>query len=251
MTDQGTGFGDYVRRVRELTHKYVKELLSENEDLLVLVQSLNAEKLRLEAEAATLRADLSRQLEAHSAVVSQLSTIEAANHEATALYADIEQMNANLANLYVASYRIHASLEREDVLATVQEIIINLVGSEEFAIFERADDGSSLRIAASFGIDAASAARLDTKCPMIESAVQSGVVQLGVGADAVHLGGPTACIPLVVGGEVSGVIAIYRLLSHKPELESLDHELFTLLSTHAGTALFASRLHASAVGATR
>jgi hypothetical protein len=54
-----------------------------------------------------------------------------------------------------------------------------------------------------------------------------------------------------VGDRVTGVIAIYRLLSHKPELESLDHELFTLLSTHAGTALFASRLHESGREASR
>ena len=40
-----------------------------------------------------------------------------------------------------------------------------------------------------------------------------------------------------------GAIVIFRLLSHKPRFEALDHELFGLLATHAATALYSSDLH--------
>jgi hypothetical protein len=37
---------------------------------------------------------------------------------------------------------------------------------------------------------------------------------------------------------------VFRLLGHKPQLESVDLELFDLLATHAATALYCSDLHA-------
>ena len=49
---------------------------------------------------------------------------------------EIEQQSSNLANLYVASYRLHGSVERSEVLQVIQEIIINLIGSEELGIYE-------------------------------------------------------------------------------------------------------------------
>ena len=58
-----------------------------------------------------------------------------------------------------------------------------------------------------------------------------------------HAGRPvTACVPLRVDGEITGVLTLYRLLDHKGRLESSDVELLEMLSTHAGTALFATRL---------
>ena len=45
-------------------------------------------------------------------------------------YAEVEQQNSNLANLYVASYRLHGTLDREEVIAAIQEIIANLGNSK-------------------------------------------------------------------------------------------------------------------------
>jgi hypothetical protein len=47
-----------------------------------------------------------------------------------------------------------------------------------------------------------------------------------------------------LGARAIGVIAIVKLLSHKPALEAIDHELFGLLATHAASALYCSDLHA-------
>jgi GAF domain-containing protein len=53
----------------------------------------------------------------------------------------------------------------------------------------------------------------------------------------------TACIPLSLDGQVTGVIAIFRLLSHKPALAAADKELFDLLASQAAVALYCARLH--------
>jgi hypothetical protein len=45
---------------------------------------------------------------------------------------------------------------------------------------------------------------------------------------------------------VTGAIAVYGLLPHKPELEEVDFELFDLLAMHAATALRFTALEAEA-----
>jgi hypothetical protein len=63
--------------------------------------------------------------------------------------------------------------------------------------------------------------------------------------DALDESNLVACIPLNLGGEVTGAIAVFSLLSHKAGFEDLDYELFDLLATHAGTALYCTELHAT------
>ena len=67
-------------------------------------------------------------------------------------YVDVEQQNTNLANLYVATYQLHGTLDRDRVLGAIKELIINLIGSEELGIWEI--NGDALTLLDSFGIDA-------------------------------------------------------------------------------------------------
>jgi GAF domain-containing protein len=48
----------------------------------------------------------------------------------------------------------------------------------------------------------------------------------------------------MLDGRVIGAIALFRLLSHKSELADIDREIFDLLATQAGSALYCSRLRA-------
>jgi hypothetical protein len=43
---------------------------------------------------------------------------------------------------------------------------------------------------------------------------------------------------------VTGLIALFRLLSHKPSFEAVDREIFDLLASQAAIALYCTRLHA-------
>ena len=166
--------------------------------------------------------------------------LRAENQRFADRYQHIEEQSSNLANLYVASYQLHTSVDRATVLNTIQEIVINLVGSEQLAIYERGSD-SVFRPAASFGLDEERLAAV-----FGEYAVE----KLGEGhvfldpADRQPL---TACVPLQIGDRVEGAILVFRLLEHKPELQPVDHELFELLAVHASTALHCASLHAEKV----
>jgi GAF domain-containing protein len=161
-------------------------------------------------------------------------------------YVEILQQNASLANLYVASHSLHASLERPEVLAAIEQIIVNLVGSEEMGIFEVAGDRRTLRLVASMGIDASAMAQLPLGTGVIGRSTAAGSLWLAVddpsAARAEHEGDLTACIPLAAGGSVVGAIAIFRLLPQKGGLGQTDRELFELLATHASSALLCSEL---------
>lgn len=130
--------------------------------------------------------------------------------------AELEQQHANLTCLYVACSRLHASPDREEVLAAIHEIVINLIGCEEFAVFEK--EGEKLSLLSSFGT---------VPAPYLES-----------GSNVSAFENVTAVVPLVLDGRETGAIVLFRLLDHKPGLEPVDHELFELLSTHAATALY-------------
>src|SRR2546430_882566 len=90
-----------------------------------------------------------------ASLLEQIALMEATNRDFVARYVQVEQQSANLANLYVASYRLHGSLDRDEVIEVLQEILINLVGSEEFAVYEREGESASMRVVSCFGVDTA------------------------------------------------------------------------------------------------
>jgi nitrate/nitrite-specific signal transduction histidine kinase len=153
-------------------------------------------------------------------------------------YQYIEEQSANLANLYVASYQLHTSVNRSTVLNTIQEIVINLIGSEQLAVYERFGE-DAFRLTASFGLDGTGLATIVTG--------EYAVEKLGEGhvfSDPADRQPLTACVPLQIGERAYGAILVFRLLDHKPSLQPVDHELFELLSVHASTALYCASLHA-------
>lgn len=227
MEPNDTPHSGYVDKVREETQRYVHKLLTENEALHVLVATQQTENERLRREL--------RQHETEEAQVRErLDEIRAESSRYAAQFVELETHNANLANLYVASYQLHGTLDRAAVLAVIQEIVVNLIGSEEFGIYEIAED-KLLRPLTTVGTitdHALAASRVMTRT------VETGELYLG----AAGAGPVTACIPMKLDSRVTGVITVFSLLPHKKALEPLDHELFDLLATHAATALHCTAL---------
>jgi hypothetical protein len=151
-------------------------------------------------------------------------------------YIESERHNAELTNLWVASNRLHESLDRKEVLAAIQEIVINLVGSEELAVFETSEDGTTLELVDSFGVDKEKLARVPVGAGTIGKVAEEG--QSVEGGD----GGLTACVPLMLGPNAVGVVAVFKLLPQKDGVKQIDRDLFELLRTQAGMALRCTRL---------
>jgi nitrate/nitrite-specific signal transduction histidine kinase len=205
--------GAYVEKVRQGTHRYAQELREENETLRRLIAELEEESRR--------RADQFR---------------------------EIEQQNSNLANLYVASYRLHGTLDRTELLAILQEIVANLIGCEEMGVFELDGEAEVLRLAAAHGIDPGRFAEIRVGAGIIGRCVRDGESFVNGSREGARLPEEahlTACVPLKLEGRAFGAIALFRLLPQKAAgYEPIDYELFDLLASHAATALYATRLHA-------
>jgi hypothetical protein len=276
--------GDYVRRVQGETQRYSQNVLGENERLRTRVavleseraslderarvadelaernEALSAERVSLLAElqrlrdhAASLAEALARHEESKLDLEARLRTAQDEGRRFSAEYLNVERQNSNLANLYVASYRLHGTLDRDEVLQAIQEILSNLVGSEEMALFELDPGEDTLRLAASFGIDAETVSAVALDQGLIGRVACSGQAY-SVGRDSAQGATPeeatlTACIPLKLDGKVTGVLAVFRLLPQKQRLEPLDDELFDLLSSQAAIALYCTGLHARFVAA--
>src|SRR4030081_3356899 len=65
----------------------------------------------------------------------------------------MNEQNNNLASLYVASYQLHSTLDFREVIQIVQEIVINLIGAEAFAILLLDEKTNELKTIASEGQD--------------------------------------------------------------------------------------------------
>lgn len=176
-----------------------------------------------------------------------LEEIQRLNHtlaDFSSRYIDVEQQNTNLANLYVATYQLHGTLDRDRVLAAIKEVIINLIGSEELAIWEMT--GDTLTLLDSFGIDQNEWEHvpLDREAGLVGLVAETGQRYVQGEAELVGTGREenlSACIPLKLDDTVIGAIAVFRLLPQKSGFEAIDMELFELLGSHAATALYCTR----------
>jgi len=218
------------------THRsYIEKVATDNREY---VQALLDENQRLHEQLADLQADRARTTQMLEQALEERRAF-------SARYVEVEQQNTNLANLYVASYQLHGTLDRERVLTAIKEIIINLIGSEELAIWEVDRDFGAMVLIDSFGIDKGRWAALPLDTPgVIGIVAKTGEAYTGHNTK-VHVAGReerlTACIPLKLDGEVIAVIALFSLLAQKERLESIDYELFDLLGSHGATALYCTR----------
>lgn len=241
----------YVRKIQEDTRRYVESLLKETERLRVLVRRMERDKEQLCREVDALRGRLHRQEESQSKLQRELEDIQKASERSAEDFATVEQQHNDLATLYIASYRLHGTLNRAEVLATIKEIITNLVGSEQVAVFECSEDRRSLELVASTGVDAELYGTVDLENHVIGRIAGQGQLYLEGSGHAYDEEGKSlglnACIPMKIDGRLVGAVAVFRLLQQKSGWAEVDHQLFELLGTQAAIALFCTRLVADRI----
>ena len=244
----GNPGGSYVQRVREDTSRILADLKSQNERLRSSIAALESDrsrlqldKVRLQEQLMNVREDLSQRIEEHNALLRRLSDVEEENEVVSCRFLEIETQNTNLANLYVAGYQLHGSLDREQVLGAIREIIINLIGSEDFAIFERV--GDVLHLIGWFEEPPPAWSEVRLGSGVIGQVASTGESYFPAENRPPNVG-IAACVPLKVDERVTGVIALFRLLPQKQNaLQPVDEELLNLLASQAGIALHCTRLH--------
>jgi hypothetical protein len=159
-------------------------------------------------------------------------------------YQEIEEEYNRLANLYIASYQIHSTMDVKEVVRISFEIIINLVGSMDFSLYI-VDGGSKLVPVCAEGHPLASLPLITLGRGTVGKAAEEKSLYVSAeqmtSASVEH---PKVCVPLMVGDKLLGMLVLYSFLTQKECITELDRELFKLLGAHAATALHSSCLNA-------
>jgi hypothetical protein len=234
---------DVLRRGRQFT----EELLGENERLRYQVVKGESENLQmrntLESEATRSGQENGQLRRRVEHLERRFEEVEAENRDFARRYSEITAENENLANLYVASYRLHSTLDPAEVMEIICEILVELVGAEDFGILlldERTNELTPVRVEGP----------LEAYGPHM--LVGQGVIGLSVrdGRPSYHEapgpGAPLAVVPLQIKGHSVGALVITRMLHARTRFDGIAQELLGLLAGHAATALMSSRLYAAA-----
>ena len=230
--------------------EFTKELLVENERLrasLAALEQKQTDASKTPEEWNKYRHELQARLqdleEECESVRMRLQQAEEENQQFAARYLEIEEENNNLANLYVASYQLHSTLDLDEVLNIIVEIVINLIGAEVFAVYLQDGDSGRLDVAVSEGAEPSEFPSCSEPGGIIAKSLETAEPLCGDPTQPPNLEQPIVCIPLIIQNRPVGLIGIFALLQQKDGFSALDHELFSVMGGHASTALFAARLY--------
>lgn len=171
-----------------------------------------------------------------------VAELEKENREFANRCVQLEEHSANLANLYAATYQLHATLDPAAVVNCIVEITVNLIGAAEFALYLVEETKGDFVLSVREGELAPEISHLpEPVYPLEQAAVTEKRTLFAVEKQE----GPMCCVPLLHEERLIGLLSIYALLSHKAAFTPLDRELLELLSGQAAVALVSSQSHAS------
>jgi len=248
------GFGQIKSKAEEFLQifrkgeEFTQEILKENEKLRFKLVQLEEENHALRSSEGGRIKSMQEKLdileEENRRLMEHYRAAELENKNFAEKYLEVEQENNNLANLYVASYQLHSTLDFNEVLKTVLEIIMNLVGAEKFAIMLLDEKTNMLAAVAAEGVSVEEMPQVGIGDGIIGKVAMTGDSHFAEsGMVSEGLVNPIVCIPLKIKNHVIGVLVIYNLLLQKEAFTDVDYELFSMLAGHAATAIFSSRLY--------
>ncbi len=238
----------------EESKRFTEQLLKENEQLRLQLAAYksDADKLELTAEVEHLRkmlADMEAEKnKLHSELQSlrdTLRSVEEENRFYANKYVEIERRNSDLASLYVASYRMQSALTLKDALTIISEIVVAMIGSEEFAVYLFVPQQQRFYLAACEGGKQNFPSEIPEDYPLVALVLESGRSWTRtdeVKDDAANPEDFIAIVPLKVGNKKIGFIGIKRLLVQKSGFNSQDFEMFEFLAVQAAKAVLSASL---------
>lgn len=172
------------------------------------------------AELRILRQEL---LEAHrelGRLRSQNEQLVGSNRDLSSLLATTDKRSGELVKIIVAFRRLLDSEDAGSALRCIEEIVVNLIGSENFVML-LLDERDVARPVAGFG-DALTQAHVQP--PSLDELHRSAA----------------RLVPLYIAAEVVGALCIAELLPHKDEINFNDEQVLSLLSKYAATVIMAA-----------
>jgi len=243
----------FVRTFLKKGVEYTEILLQENRELREELTRLRNENARLRAHVASEEAirDLLKTVERleseRNKLIARSSQLEEIEEEHRNRQREIEQEISDLANLYVASFQLHATLSARRVVRHVCDMLGQLVGAHGFAVY--LIEGKKVVPIASEGVDEAEVVEVQLGEGPVGEACLTGIARKrGSDLQRKDRSDPIAVLPLMADGRPIGAVEIITLLEQKTDWVSVDEELFQLLGSQAGTALIAANLYAEQAG---
>lgn len=171
----------------------------------------------IQTEMRILRTEL---LDAHRELVrlrTQTEQLMASNRELSALLASTAQRNGELLKIIVAFRRLLESPDAGTALRSIEEILINVIGTEDFVVLLITDE-APLRAVAGMG---PAVTRAHGNPPTLDDLR---------GSDA-------RVVPLYIADNMVGAIVIEQLLPHRDSLNASDDQVLSLLARFGASAV--------------
>jgi hypothetical protein len=186
---------------------------------------IQAELAELHEDRARLKGDIAR-LERH---VSVLSTE----------VASADQKVSDLRKLLLAARRLESCADRAAVLAALQDILVTVVGSDDFVVLALDEEGRTLWPILGVGATGTACGPLLVSDALVSTALETGKCQVAGprGGGVLPRNQPLASVPLMSWPHTVGALVIFTLLAHRSALRPVDIELLEFLSSHAATAI--------------
>src|SRR5512145_45114 len=158
--------------------EFTQDLLRENERLryrvLELENSLGGLATAGGSDSQALISRIKELEQEKQDILDRIKQVEDENQDFANRYVEIEAENNNLANLYIASYQLHSTLDFKEVLQIIMEIVINLIGAEEFALMLLDEKTGDLQAVACEGLDRDEVPPVKLGSGLIGQTLQSG-----------------------------------------------------------------------------
>jgi hypothetical protein len=223
MLTENHALRDQLERLREENGRLRSQMASEDaiRDLIRRIDTLELERRELLARSDEL-AESSRENERRSLEV------EAELHD--------------LANLYIASSHLHATLSVRRVVRHLGELLQQLVGAERFAIFILDPGGARARSIHAEGLEPSEVRLGEGAVGLVMSTQIARIASQPHPAGSLEA--PIAVVPMLVRDLCVGAIAVASVFPQKERWANVDHDFLSLLGSHGGSALIAATLYA-------
>lgn len=242
--------GEHLLQTFSRGARLTEEVVSEHERLVSRVAELERDnavlRAKVEADDAVreLLAKIERLEQDKLQLLSHVREVEAHSNQFSERFQQVESEFSNLANLFVASNQLHASLSPRGVMRRIKEVLAQLVGAEAYVVYFANPEGTELVPIAAEGVSGDDLVNQPIRSSLVGQVHQSGVAAIDEEGDPSRgtIRNPPAVLPLSVDDRVIGVIAIFATLAQKTRFTTLDYELFTLLRRQAAAALVSASL---------
>jgi hypothetical protein len=186
-------------------------------------------------EGANLRQNLADAERTSDRLHTQIEQLIASNRDLSGLLLAADRRRGELMKLIIAFCRLIEATDALTGVRTLEEILVTIIGTEDFVVFAFADDnrlGPICGVGPVYDFAKRNPPDKSVACPAEK--VPGAAATKWLGSEV------AACVPMRIGEHLVGVIVIASLLVHRESLSVQDQEVLRHLGDFAATAIMSA-----------